>query len=400
MNNTHRSPPVFSLFVALSLGISVVALAGIGHAADNRVFPDGLIERYANWSPVKAYTPDNEINPLPSSSGRDILQDEAGFIWMGVWSSGLIRYDGHRMELYGTEAGLPSLLFNGLVLGPKGRLWVSTNAGIAVSDIRLNTESVTRTVEFIRKIGSVPLSTSSANSAPKSFADSIWVLEFDTRHLVRYAWREDDTLTERRYVLGDDTSPDFTAFTVAGDGSVVLGGDGRLARLNIESGAITELPCSTPCGTVGGVHTSSSGRAIVHFKDERMLVASDWDSLEDATLVARYSWTSERTSEFFNIGNEVYYIGEDGLSIFSQEMSLKRKLPSASLGTTRVSGMTIDRESNLWLGGSQGFRKLGRQRNSFSGLVEEVQSKKFSVRAFDVLDDILVAGGREGLILR
>ena len=112
----------------LSLGISVVALAGIGYAADNRVFPDNAIERHTNWLQYKAYTPDNELNPLPSASSVDVVQDPAGFIWFGVNSSGLVRFDGHQMEVYGFDDGVPSLLLNNMTLGPNGHLWVSTKA--------------------------------------------------------------------------------------------------------------------------------------------------------------------------------------------------------------------------------------------------------------------------------
>ena len=87
MNHTHRRPSVLPLFVALSLGGLVVMLMGGAHAADNRVFPDGLIERYANWLPYKAYTPDNELNPLPSASANSAHQDPHGYMWLSVYSS-------------------------------------------------------------------------------------------------------------------------------------------------------------------------------------------------------------------------------------------------------------------------------------------------------------------------
>ena len=84
-------------------------LMGSAHAADNRVFPDGLIERHANWLPYKAYTPDNELNPLPSASANSMRIRIPHGYWLGVYSSALLRYDGHHMESYGFDDGLPSV---------------------------------------------------------------------------------------------------------------------------------------------------------------------------------------------------------------------------------------------------------------------------------------------------
>ena len=130
------------------IGIGALLLPARTFGADNRMFSDGAIERHANWLQYKAYTPDNELNPLPSASSVDVVQDPAGFIWFAVNSSGLVRFDGHQMQVYGFDDGLPSLLLNNMALGPRGHLWVSTKAGLVVSHVPLDKGSAASTVVF------------------------------------------------------------------------------------------------------------------------------------------------------------------------------------------------------------------------------------------------------------
>ncbi|HNX48730.1 MAG TPA: hypothetical protein PKL08_01085 [Thermoanaerobaculaceae bacterium] len=59
--------------------------------------------------PLVHITTEHELTPLPSASVQKVVQDSQGFIWLAFYSSGVARYDGRRLEVYGLEDGLPSV---------------------------------------------------------------------------------------------------------------------------------------------------------------------------------------------------------------------------------------------------------------------------------------------------
>jgi signal transduction histidine kinase/CheY-like chemotaxis protein/ligand-binding sensor domain-containing protein len=61
-----------------------------------------------------------------------MLQDRAGFLWIGT-ESGLYQYDGSRFWQFGAKEGLPSGFVRALTLDRDGRLWVGTRDGLAFS---------------------------------------------------------------------------------------------------------------------------------------------------------------------------------------------------------------------------------------------------------------------------
>src|SRR5512137_468465 len=62
--------------------------------------------------------------PLPSSSVQVVHQDRLGFVWLGLFSSGLARYDGRTLELHGVADGLPDATVRDLAEDGAGYLWV------------------------------------------------------------------------------------------------------------------------------------------------------------------------------------------------------------------------------------------------------------------------------------
>ena len=150
-SESHSSTPV-SLFLFVALSFSVVTLAGSSHAADNRVFPANAIERHTNWLQYKAYT-HRIMNSIHCHRPLRIrrFRTQHGFIWFGVNSSGLVRFDGHQMESYGFDDGVPSLLLNNMTLGPNGHLWISTKAGLVVSSPMID-NSATSSVSFRKTV--------------------------------------------------------------------------------------------------------------------------------------------------------------------------------------------------------------------------------------------------------
>ncbi|HKL20092.1 MAG TPA: two-component regulator propeller domain-containing protein, partial [Halalkalibaculum sp.] len=113
--------------------------------------------------PFTHYTPDREINALPSAEVHKVFQDKLGYMWFSIYSSGLIRYNGVKMETYSQEDGLRDLTVWDLIEDPTGRLWVSSNAGLVVSEEPLAHYDAGKRVRFISASNEVSIINLSVN---------------------------------------------------------------------------------------------------------------------------------------------------------------------------------------------------------------------------------------------
>src|SRR5580698_3042136 len=71
-----------------------------------------------------------EEEGLQSLAVQIVLQDRAGFLWVGT-QNGLFRYDGSRFAGFGKADGLPDAHIESLHESIDGTLWVGTRFGLA-----------------------------------------------------------------------------------------------------------------------------------------------------------------------------------------------------------------------------------------------------------------------------
>lgn len=71
-----------------------------------------------------------EEEGLQSLAVQVVLQDRAGFLWVGT-QNGLFRYDGNRFAGFGKTDGLPDAHIESLHESIDGTLWVGTRSGLA-----------------------------------------------------------------------------------------------------------------------------------------------------------------------------------------------------------------------------------------------------------------------------
>ena len=81
----------------------------------------GLLLTISGLCCAQRYTFRDYIDGLKNLNVNCILQDRAGFIWVGT-ESGLFRYDGSRFISYGRTEGLPGLWVKALHEDSEGRL--------------------------------------------------------------------------------------------------------------------------------------------------------------------------------------------------------------------------------------------------------------------------------------
>jgi signal transduction histidine kinase/CheY-like chemotaxis protein/ligand-binding sensor domain-containing protein len=78
---------------------------------------------------AQRYTFKEYVDGLGNLNVMCMLQDRAGFLWMGT-QSGLFRYDGSRFLEFGRAEGLSGTFVNALAEDDAGRLWVGTTEGL------------------------------------------------------------------------------------------------------------------------------------------------------------------------------------------------------------------------------------------------------------------------------
>ena len=83
--------------------------------------PDGA--RQEGWQVIAAQ------DGLPSGAVAAICQDRAGFLWIGT-GTGLSRYDGIELTLFGPDDGLSNLPVTALAADSAGGIWVGSSSGL------------------------------------------------------------------------------------------------------------------------------------------------------------------------------------------------------------------------------------------------------------------------------
>jgi len=80
------------------------------------------------------------FRPVPGQPARlsigSISEDGAGNLWLGSIGSGLLRYDGRRLQSFGLQAGLQSNNPFFVQCDSLGHVWLGTNLGLDCFDIR------------------------------------------------------------------------------------------------------------------------------------------------------------------------------------------------------------------------------------------------------------------------
>lgn len=185
--------------------------------------------------PFTNYTPDNEISPLPGAAVYGSYQDRSGYLWMCVYSAGMVRYDGHRMELYTLADGLSALSVMNVLEDRYGRLWVLSDMGVVVSEKPVSYYNFGRRVKFSSSIGAVTLAETSVsqigvNCLTGDGKDHVW-MGTTGMGIIRYTFHGADSVTVdtlKTNTAGNDNNATVYALLSRSDGSLWAAVEGGL----------------------------------------------------------------------------------------------------------------------------------------------------------------------------
>lgn len=318
--------------------------------------------------PLVHFTTEHELTPLPSASVQKVMQDSQGFLWLGFYSSGLVRYDGHSLEMYGGEDGLPSMTVREVVEDRASYLWVGTEAGLAVSRQPLSALAPGERVRFVTAVGRTPLLRMRVHRQ-LMVADregGVWVATRG-RHLTHYRIRDGEQLAERVVTVAaspGDPAEEIGAIAMRRDGSLWLGSSaGRLLVLSRDHQEPRDVAHAT--SGIGVLHEGPGGTL--------------WGGSTTGAL-----WRLDETSSaFVPVGGQLREwitalletpdgelwaatLGDGVLRLpIARPDRQQRFTRQHGLLSNTVWSLAHDREGNLWFGQNGGLSRLGPNYRAF-----------------------------------
>jgi signal transduction histidine kinase/ligand-binding sensor domain-containing protein len=325
--------------------------------------------------PFTHYTPESEVNPLPSAEVHSIHQDRLGFVWMAVYSSGLVRYDGHKTELYTVGDGLPALTVRQVFEDDWGRIWVASNAGLAVSDRPLQDYAGQGRVRFITRIGSTELTRTAIfkNRVAVDNKGSVWVGTQEDG-IIRYRMHGVDSIsadTLKTDIHAKGKNIDVSSLTCRQNGEVwvsVYGGDLLVIDPDSEKYELLTYKDGVPRSGCDVLYEGRSGFlyggcrngilwALENAEGHRRIKIVSQEQENRITAIAE---ERDKTLWLATFGSGVMRIsdqGEPGTPSGSQTQHVIYTKKNGFL-SDNVNDVMIDREGNLWFAQFGGLSKL------------------------------------------
>ena len=343
-----------------------------------------VVAAKAQTLPFTHYSPEREINPLPSAEVLHIYQDRIGYVWFTVYSSGLVRYNGTTMKVYGTDDGLRALTVWEVIEDSNGRLWVASNAGLAVSDKPLSEYETGESVRFVAEIDSVDLFDRTVNHN-KMVLDSqnrLWV-GTDNLGIIRYSYDESGTFyadTVATMPMADGLQTPVRAITSTKEGSVWASlTEGNLLRYN-ENGEVFSYDTETDTNT-NTLHVDSNG--VLRGGDQEGRVWQLDDSGARPVFTTVDVNISDSISDLKEDSDGNLWVASEGGGILKVSFSDKGdESEIATQGIDQTNGLLSnvvfntfeDRENNIWIAQSGGASKLRYNFSAFKNLTPESYS--------------------------
>jgi signal transduction histidine kinase/ligand-binding sensor domain-containing protein/ActR/RegA family two-component response regulator len=299
---------------------------------------------------AQRYTFKEYVEGLGNLNINAIVQDRAGFLWIGT-ENGLFRYDASSFAEYGRSEGLPGTFVRALHLDHTGRLWVGTTEGLAFSlrdgrfrEVKYKDASLN--IAYASAISSTP---SGKVHAVSQFGILVLTSGDDGR-----SWNT-DTLLSGRQAERCGSSGQYSVLAEQ-DGSVLFGcgdgiaveSDGQMASFGIKEGLPNDTWRSlllTKHGELwarGSKHIAVYSAARKHWDDRN---SSAVPQEEFAMPLAEDA--SGRVLAGFGTSTGVYSGGHWNLVSAGN-----------GLGEGTVSSIFVDRDHLVWLGTlGHGLRK-------------------------------------------
>ena len=170
-------------------------------------------------------------NGLPHNNVSALYTDSNGFLWIGTYGGGVVRYDGYGMLQ--PVLGLKSLSCKSIAEDQFKRLWISFDEGTSVLDLKTMLPVVPKTVD------GGDLSKLLSQAAVKVYTDAlgrIWVVTIQEVALLSFS--EDGQITKVCSYQYKRNTPDVCVVDVDGNGKPWVCIDHGIYRLVEKNGSL------------------------------------------------------------------------------------------------------------------------------------------------------------------
>ncbi|MBT6436069.1 MAG: hypothetical protein HOK28_23470, partial [Deltaproteobacteria bacterium] len=368
--------------------------------------------------PFVHYTVDNDLNPLPSASVSDMMLDSQGFLWFVIYSSGLFRYDGHTSEVYTSADGLPANSTVGMLEDQKGRLWVHTRHGIAVSTKPILEYGSGERLAFTTELNGLQFAkkpASKRNAMAMGADGGVWIA--DKSEVLRYSYDADGRLQVRILSLSENGLGQTDLISMHQDGQVwVVTDKYEVARFNLNGDFAKQsnFVFENECVEIRSIFQASTGETLLGCRSGSLLKVVEnsegkgiraQEILKVPSGIANISEGVDASLWVSTDGSGVYYSpdGVDGESY--SRISRKNGL----IGDL-VNGVLQDPEGNIWIAQSGGVSKLQQNYKAFETYTADSKTGErpilpsAGVRTVRVMDKpvpgSMWVGTNKGLVVR
>jgi len=183
---------------------------------------------------------------LPHNNVSSVFIDSNGFLWIGTYGGGLIRYDGYGMM--SPKMRLNSNSCKNIAEDPFKRLWVAFDEGTDIIDLKTMASVPSEKLpDAVRKM--------LAESSTKTYCDALgrmWLVTYTDVNLLTFDEQGDiSNICSYRY---HGNTPDVNMRDVEGNGKPWIGIDGGLYRLAMKNGQLVREEISPVLRTLNGLY--------------------------------------------------------------------------------------------------------------------------------------------------
>ena len=350
-------------------------------------------------------------NGLPHNNVSSIFVDSSGFLWVGTYGGGLVRYDGYGMM--SPVMWLKSNSCKSIAEDRFKRLWVAFDEGTNIIDLRTMSGIFPETLDKnLQQLLSEP--------STKTYCDAmgrLWLVTYSTVNML--------TFDEKGHVAKicsyayHGNTPDVSIRDVEGNGRPWIGVDGGLFRLVEKNGKLVREEISPQFRVLNGLYitdmmkrdnyiwiTTNHGlfrydpyqqqmtvyrlshdflSSLALTSDNRLLVGSlsgvnVYDDATDGFSVWNTASNPPLKSDFVHcllVDKGLIWVGTESggiAKLVPRQLLLQNYVhtaSSASLSPNPVNAMYVEPDGTLWVGTVEGGLNVRRKREEGRGKVEE-----------------------------
>ena len=350
-------------------------------------------------------------NGLPHNNVSSIFVDSSGFLWVGTYGGGLVRYDGYGMM--SPVMWLKSNSCKSIAEDRFKRLWVAFDEGTNIIDLRTMSGVFPETLDkHLQQLLS--------ESSTKTYCDAmgrLWLVTYSTVNMLTFD-EKGHVAKICSYAYYGNT-PDVSIRDVEGNGRPWIGVDGGLFRLVEKNGKLVREEISPQFRVLNGLYitdmmkrdnyiwiTTNHGlfrydpyqqqmtvyrlshdflSSLALTSDNRLLVGSlsgvnVYDDATDGFSVWNTASNPPLKSDFVHcllVDKGLIWVGTESggiAKLVPRQLLLQNYVhtaSSASLSPNPVNAMYVEPDGTLWVGTVEGGLNVRRKREEGRGKGEE-----------------------------